>query len=832
MFANYLKVALSDLARNWLYAAISIFGLAVSFAGAILVAQFVRNEFSYDRWIEGHENVYKLTSTIEQPGQPPFGGDIVQASAAKELEDQLPGTIAARLDQDFPTILQNPDPGDGGIIDDGFAWADPDFFRVFPLPVVAGDLAASLEQPDSVVMTQAAARKFFGREDVLGETLTIVGGTERRPHKVTAILRDYPSNTTLVSEIIATGRSSYAPLAMMDTRPPQRTNVSVQTFIRVAPGVTREELQAALDIVNEPNAKAFGAGGIKTYFGTVPLADNHLTPPGGLTNRVVKPAGSPATAMAIAAVGALIVLVAGINFVSLMTARASRRALEVGVRKANGARRSDLVVQFLGEGLIYAILSMIIAVIIASALAQPFSDFVQRGVRLDFAGDPLLAGGLILATLIIGVLGGFYPALVLSSFRPGEVLKGGKVRPTGSPVTRQSMVIVQFAILIGLIISTVTIYQQTRYALAQGLGEDSDLIIQVRTNCANPSFLQEVRKLPGVERAACSSMNALSVPTAKNITQVTTNDGGQIPFDVAPVHFEFFETYGIEPLAGRVFERDRGAADNPPLPQPPPRQAGQPPPPPQFGSPRPVILNEMAVKALGYASPEEAIGKSMMWSQPGAGPGPQPSEIVGVVPDIPVTVSASASPAIYFVFDNAISMLSIRAKGGEDLAFTVREIQRVWKDTNNVRPIQMAFYSDYRRTQYLDMIIQGTLIGICAAAAVVIACLGLFALSAFAAERRTKEIGIRKALGATTGNVLGLLMWQFTVPVLVAIAIAMPAGYLIMQNWLQGYTYRIALSPWVFLVAAATALLIAWLTVSAQTWLVARAKPMIALRYE
>jgi putative ABC transport system permease protein len=404
------------------------------------------------------------------------------------------------------------------------------------------------------------------------------------------------------------------------------------------------------------------------------------------------------------------------------------------------------------------------------------------------------------------------------------------------------MVVVQFAILVALIISTVTIYQQTRFALSQGLGEDSDLIIQVRTNCANPAFLQEVRKLPGVERAACSSQNALSVPNAKNITNVTTTDGRQIPFDLAPVHFEFFETYAIEPLAGRVFERDRGAADNPPLPTPTPPAPGQPPqPPPSYDGPwRPIILNETAVKMLGYASAEEAVGKQMFWTQPGSGPPPtpggppptRPSEIVGVVPDLPVSVSTVAAPSIYFVFDNAIGILSIRTTGGPELANTVSEIQRVWKSTNNVRPIQMVFYSDYRRTQYLDIIIQGTLIGICATAAVVIACLGLFALSAFAAERRTKEIGIRKALGATTSNVLGLLMWQFTIPVLIAIVIAVPVGYWAMTQWLQGYVYRIDMSPWTFVVAALAALAIAWITVSFQTFMVARAKPVKALRYE
>jgi putative ABC transport system permease protein len=835
MFLNYLVTALRNLARNWLYAAISIFGLAVSFAGAILVAQFVRNEFSYDRWIPGYSQVYKLTSTIEQPGQPPYGGDIIQASAAKELKEQFPKAIAAaRVRQDVPTILQNPDPGDGGVVDEAFAWVDADYFKVFPLPTIAGDLMTALEQPDSVVMTEKMARKYFGRVDVLGETLTIIQGTERRPHKVTAVLEDFPSNTTLVSEILATGRSTYSPLAQIDTRPPQRTNVSVQTFVRVAPGTTREELQAALDVVNKPSADAYAGfgGGVKAFMSQVPLADSHLTAFGGLSPGLVKPTGSAATAWAIAGVGALIVLVAGINFVTLMTARASRRAIEVGVRKANGARRSDLIVQFMGEALIYAFLSMLIAVAIASVLAQPFSDFVQRGLELDFVGDPVLTGGLIVATLIISVLGGFYPALVLSGFRPGTVLKGGQVKTTGGSGLRNALVVVQFAILIGLIISTITIYQQTRFALAQGLGEESDLIIQVRTDCANAAFLAEVRKLPGVERAACSSLNALSSPNAKNITNVPKVDGSQMSIDIAPVHFEFFETYDIEPLVGRLFERDRGAADNPPLPQRPPPQPGQPPPQQVFGAPRPIILNETAVRQLGYSSPEEAVGKQLIWNQPGAGPGPTPSDIVGVIPDLPVTISATASPAVYFIFDNVISMLSIRAKPGEDLTQTVNDIQRTWKTTNNVRPIRMVFYSDFKRTQYLDIIIQGTLIGICAAAAVVIACLGLFALSAFAAERRIKEIGIRKALGATTSQVLSLLMWQFTIPVLAAIVIALPVGYWLMTNWLQTFSYRIDLSPWTFLIAAGAALAVAWLTVSFQTYMVARAKPVRALRYE
>jgi putative ABC transport system permease protein len=412
-------------------------------------------------------------------------------------------------------------------------------------------------------------------------------------------------------------------------------------------------------------------------------------------------------------------------------------------------------------------------------------------------------------------------------------------------------VVVQFAILIGLILATATIYRQTQFALSQGLGSASERILIVQDGCNNRAFPDEVRKLPGVEMAACTSLNALASPSASNITNVTSADGIKQVFSIAPVDFQFFETFDIKPLAGRVFDRSRGndgplplqAASLPttvgqqpgqaaPPATPPAGQPGGPPrPPPVQFAPRPVMLNEAAVIALGYASPQEAVGKTMMWQQPGAGPAPLPSEIIGVIKDIPINIGGKATPHFYFIAPQMVSRLAVKTTG-EDLQGTVSEIQRIWKATGNTRPIQLVYFAESRRVQYLDIVIQGVMIGICALAAVTIACLGLFALSAFAAERRTREIGVRKALGATTGNVIGLLMWQFTVPVLWAIVIALPIGYLLMTNWLQGFAYHVDLDPWLFALAAGAALAVAWITVSVQTYLVARAKPVKALRHD
>jgi putative ABC transport system permease protein len=384
--------------------------------------------------------------------------------------------------------------------------------------------------------------------------------------------------------------------------------------------------------------------------------------------------------------------------------------------------------------------------------------------------------------------------------------------------------VVQFAILVCLIVTTVTIYRQTQFALAQGLGgADNKLLVTVLAPC-NGAFHDEVRKLPGVTGTACSTSQAINMPGGSIHTSVQLGGGRQTLFAIAQVDFGFFEVFGVKPLAGRLFLRDHGEdgvlAD--------PNTTAQP----------TVIINQTAARALGFSDPRAAIGKSLNWARgrpndpPSIGPPPvAPSRIIGVVPDMPASVRIATEPAFYYVDPPRSFFVTLRLTG-QDIPGTIKAMTDTWKRTNVGQPFNMLALGQFRLNQYLDLVIQSVTIAVGAGLAVLIACLGLFALSAYTAERRTKEIGVRKAMGADTRAVVLLLLWQFTVPVLVASVIAIPLGLWTMSWWLRGFVYHAPLSAWTFVLAPVAAVAIAWLTVSYQSFMVARAKPAGALRYE
>ena len=829
MLRNYLLTALRNLARNRLYAAITILGLAVAFTAAILIGQYVRGELTYDHWIPGYLRVYEIHNTLVQPGQPPNTYNTGPSVLASQIKAGFTGAeTVARLEEDARPLKARP--GDAAATEIGFAWVDPDLFKALPLPALAGDPATGLQQPDTVVITRRMARKYFHRDLPIGDILLVQPRTQPttwRAMRITAVLKDLPSNTNLMTEVFASGRSAYSNLAVRDSQPPNYGERSTAfTFVRLKPGVPAADLDHALDAVTQPEAALARAyiTGSQWIYRTVPLGEAHLTP---VTQRdiISTTTVNRAILYGIAGVGALIVLVASINFVTLMTARAARRGVEVGVRKATGARRADLMAQFIGEALLQVALAAVIAAALAEMLIGPFGAFLQINLTLDFLHDPVLLGAVVPVALAVGLLAAVYPALVLSSFRPATVLKGGPIQGSGgSPGARTALVVVQFAILVCLIATTLTIWRQTQYALARSMGTvDSGLLVAVWAPC-NGTFHDEARKLPGIAATACSSQKALDIPGGKDLEAVQVAGGRKSTFAMAPVEFDFFELFGVKLLAGRTFQRDHGEdgvlAD--------PDAAAMP----------TVIINRTAARALGFSDPKAAIGKPLRWGRRrrgddnSKGPPPlSPSRIVGVVADAPNSMRIAADPTFYVVDPRASDFVNVRMTG-KDIPGTVRALAETWKRTNPGQPYNRLVLSQYRLIQYLDLTIQSATAGIGAGLAVLIACLGLFALSAHTTERRTKEIGVRKAMGADTMDVVRLLLWQFTLPVLGATAIAIPAGFVAMDWWLRGFVYHAPLSAWTFVLAAMAGVLIAWVTVSWQSFAVARAKPVGALRYE
>jgi putative ABC transport system permease protein len=529
--------------------------------------------------------------------------------------------------------------------------------------------------------------------------------------------------------------------------------------------------------------------------------------------------------MAIAGIGGLIVLMAAINFVSLMTARAGRRALEVGVRKAVGASRRHITLQFLGEAVGYSLVALILAIGLSELMSPLATAIVGRPILPDYLHEPALLLILAGTALVLGLLAGVYPALVMASFRAASVLKGGPVQAGGGGM-RQGLAVVQFAILIGLVISALVIWRQTAFALGRGMdhGGDRRLLVTQVPDCL--VLRDRIRRLPGVEQATCGSLDEY-VGFAP--TNVTAQAGRAVEITMGPTDYGLMEMHGLKPLAGRFLSESHPLDGVP--------QSG-----PSAGRQPSVVINASAVRALGFASSASAVGKLVKWQRlnmhrKGVGDDlmkPEPSEVVGVVPDYSLhTVRAQIGPVLYYIDPelNRFSNVTVKLTG-DNVAATLDAISKEGPAMGLKRPLVLRFYSQIAQELYADVTRQTAAVAASAALAVLIACLGLFGLAVFTAERRIKEIGVRKAMGASTADVVALLLKAFTRPVLLANLIAWPIAGWAMQRWLQGFAYHIALSPGYFLAGGGAAALIAVLTVLGHCIAQARAKPVVALRYE
>jgi putative ABC transport system permease protein len=801
---SYLAAALRHLARNPLYAWINIAGLAIGFAAAILIALFVRHERSFDRFLPGYENIYRLSSEVNVGGPGASSTDDVRGPIIEQLKLDFPQirSIASLRNNFGSDSLRH---GEVEAIEPGFYWADPEIFEVLPLPAAAGDLRTALERPDGLVLTRRMARKYFGIDLPLGQTIEI-----NREHtmRVTAVLEDLPSTTHLNSEIFASTRA-LPPL-------PEGFVFRCYVYLHLAPGASVDALRAALQPFVEHLERQRHNTVLHTLgLSLIPIGDIHLRHAGRLA---MKPAGDSRLLGAITIVGLLVLLTAAINFINLMTARSSRRAVEVGVRKAAGGSRGDLMLQFIGESVMYCLIGMVFAIALAELLLPRLDSFLDRSIVFDY-WHPLSLAGLAGTVLVVGALAGVYPALLLSAFRPATVLKGVGPQAAGSGRLRQLLVLLQFAILIGLILATGLIQRQTAFGLREGMRFDQDQLLSILVppaGCTRSAFTDRVRALPGVRGTACSMEFLINYQTH----QYRAPDGREVTLWHTFVGPGLFELLGLKPVAGRFFSQDREADIMSPSPQE--RDTGK---------IHRIVINETAARQLGFGDPAAAIGK-IFSSITGVLPGTR-REIIGVVPDFARdSVRVPISPVFYEDSAPYSNQLNVKLSGTK-VPETLQAIDDLWKQMAPLpAPITRQFYDQYTQTLYRDLERQSTLFSLFAAIALLLAGLGLFGLAAFTVERRTREIGIRKALGAATGDVLRLLLWQFARPVLWANLITWPLAAWLMTRWLETFAYHIDLPLWLFPATGLATLTIALLTVSVHSILVARAKPVAALRYE
>jgi putative ABC transport system permease protein len=825
MFRNYLVTALRNLTRHKLYSIINIAGLTVGLTCAIFIILFVRDQLSYDRWIPDTQNLYRVEITTHLPGQRPTQMATVSFPVAQAMLEQIPEVKARTRLVQWPVSIQVANKTFPEKID----VVDPNFLQIIKLPLASGTAATALAQPNSVVLSEARARKYFGDVPALGKTLIMSAEycsdesnqnceIKQQPLIVTGVLHNLPHNTQLAADLMMPDTSNVAPIT-----PELRTNwgwTSGWGYVRLVPGANLDAVARKISAIFDRsidetkfNIKRKASQVLEPHL--TPFLDDHLSTDqfGGMT-----PPGNRAVVYGFSAIGVLILLLACFNFTNLATARAMIRAREISLRKVVGATRWQLMVQFLGESILTAFIALILAMALTEILLPAFDRFLNMPIALHYLTDWPLLLFILGIGLLTGLLSGVYPALVLSHFRPALPLRASGSQRRGAGATRTALVVLQFAVSIGLGIAVLVIFAQITFARRIDLGFQRDGIVVLDTGIlptrTTQSLALALRASPAISDTAFSQ----AVPLDNNHNNWPVRLPGSSTsqmFLMLPASPEYMHVFGIHLLAGRYLSEQRASdAVNPTE-----LSSGK------ISRPINVLINASAAHRLGF-SPDQAVGKTLVL-QAGR------VNVAGVLADVKEDgPSQPVSATIYSYWTHSSGgNLSVRISVGrthEALAF----IERTWRAYAPSVALRWHFLEDDYNKQFMADERQGTIFGVFVGIAIFIAAIGLFGLAAFSTERRTKEIGIRKTLGARTMDVIFLLLWQFSIPVLAANLIAWPVAYYYLRGWLEGYAYRISLNPLYFVGAGVVALVIAWATVIVHAAHVAKANPIHALRYE
>ncbi|HYI40118.1 MAG TPA: FtsX-like permease family protein [Allosphingosinicella sp.] len=830
MWGNYLTVAWRALSRHKVYAAINLVGLAIGLAACLLIFLYVRYETRYDRWLPGSDRIYQVQTLYTDP-----------ETGERRLQQGTEGVVADTLAKDFPQIeaivraesdRQVLFDRQGEAANAETISADPNFFRILPVPFLRGDPASALSAAGSLVLSRSEAIKRFGSLDVVGQAVTGIRRGEKYALQVTGVFEDLPRNShmdfTLVKRITEEEKAECG-----------WGCINGFVYLKLRPGFSADAINLGLPAWEKRNIPRANVDGKMVSEGDafdwklVNLSDVHLSGAEGSDDR---PGNDRRTLATFSIVALLILAMACVNFVNLSTARAGQRAREVALRKVLGARRGQLVAQFLGESLLLAGLALLIAIALAEVSLPWLASFLKSDLRIAYLGpDGILIPALALL-LTVGLVGGVYPAFYLSRYQPGAVLRANQsaAEPAGSGRIRSALVIAQFSVSIGLIVCTAIVYSQTRFAQSVDPGYRRDGLIQAtgfnRAIIANQtdSVLLEMAKVPGVRSVAAANIR---VASGQTLTAEVSVPGRPSPVTMGwyGAHPDFVDTMGIRLLAGRnlsrQFANDNGEASGETREEVDAQLKAL------TARGLNVMVNQLGARRLGFRTPAEAIGKQLKASAFGTGYGLLPMTIVGVTADSRFRSARQTLEPMIFYDSGTYSNLLVRYVSN-DPAAALAGVERVWKRMAPEVPFDGNFADAHLAELYAADEARGTTFAGFALLAIVVACLGLFGLAAFTAERRTREIGIRKVFGARISDIVRLLAWQFSKPVVLANLIAWPVAWWAMRDWLNGFDARIDLGPGPFLMAGILALAIALGTIAGHAVKVARLNPIHALRYE
>jgi putative ABC transport system permease protein len=808
MLKNFIINAFRNMKKHSGSVILNVVGLAIGLTTFLFITFYVINELSYDRFHKNYENIYRLKVVGRMSG-----GEIDQAITAAPM--------AQAMLNDYPEVLKVTRVtrmgawlirfGDKKFNEDGILFADSTFFDVFDFKMLKGDPYTALVQPRSMVLTEEYSRKYFGNQDPVGQRISVEEDTIL--YTVTGVIQDVPDNSHMQFDM----------LASMSTYPGRANNQlwishNFYTYIVVNESVDKKlleekfqgmvikyvgpQLQEFLGISVEDFRKA----GNDFKYVMESLKDIHLK---GATQYNLEPPGSLSTVYIFSVVAIMILIIAIINYVNLATAKSASRAKEVGVRKVAGGGKSGLVLQFLGESVIIVTVSALLAVLLVYLLTPAFNNLI--GKEISFALLTSFKGiiSIILLIIIVGISSGFYPAFVLASFNPVEVLKGTLNPGSMSKSLRAILVVFQFTVSIIIIIGSIIVYSQLNFMTKKDLGFEKENLIVIRRPDAfyrqMESFRTQLLQIPGVDKAGFSWALPGSIFSNNGFLLDDDPEKNTYLINQAGVSLDFPQALGVQLVDGRFFSREYGSDSSA------------------------ILINETAVKSLGLTDP---IGKYILQPQ-----GPQQFrrlQIIGIMKDFNIeSMHKAITPVCFTVMGpgGGDKFATVRLTGN-NVSGTIRAIEQTWQTFTSKQPFQYEFFTDTWNNLYSSEMKTGKIFILFSVLAVFIACLGLLGLITYITNKRTREIGIRKTYGASAQAVLNILSREVIYLILMSSLIAWPVAWLGSRYWLEGFASKVSISPLIFISATLVALTTGWISISYRTFKAAATNPAEALRIQ